>query len=177
MRIDRTGQTYGLLTALYDTGKRTAKGGWVWAARCSCGRVIETHKLGQKDGPTRCHECSTAAHGNRTHGHAVKQGSSTYQSWTSAKNRCRNPKNSGYPRYGAKGISVCERWQDFQNFLADMGPRPEGTSLGRILDRGDYEPGNAFWMTPAEQGLAQQNNHALQLWEESQAAFDLPVAA
>jgi DNA-directed RNA polymerase subunit RPC12/RpoP len=67
MKLDRTGQTYGQLQALYDTGKRTKKAERVWAARClnvrkgsACGRIIETHKLGQKDGPVRCPDCSKA---------------------------------------------------------------------------------------------------------------------
>jgi len=66
-RIDRTGQSYGQLIALYDTGKSTKRGECMWAAKCQtpiaggiCGRVIETYKLGQTDGPTRCPECSVA---------------------------------------------------------------------------------------------------------------------
>jgi hypothetical protein len=74
--------------------------------------------------------------------------------------RCINPKRSSYPRYGAKGVTVCDRWRDFVNFLADMGERPIGTTLGRVLDMGNYEPGNCFWMTPEEQSLARRNRKA-----------------
>ena len=81
--------------------------------------------------------------------------------------RCYNPKSDRYRGYGARGVRVTTRWHKFIDFLADMGPRPEGTTLGRILDRGNYEPGNCFWMTPAEPGLARRNNRALARWEAS----------
>lgn len=68
------------------------------------------------------------------------------------KNRCYNPKATRYDKYGGKGITVCDRWKnDFVCFLEDMGERPKGTSLGRIGDKGNYEPGNCLWQTPLEQ--------------------------
>jgi hypothetical protein len=63
--------------------------------------------------------------------------------------------------YGGSGVTVCERWLTFENFLADMGVRPEGTTLGRNLDMGNYEPGNCFWQTSKEQALAKRNKRAL----------------
>lgn len=77
--------------------------------------------------------------------------SPTYSTWSGMKARCGNPTNISYRKYGARGITVCERWMEFRNFLADMGERPAGTTLDRIDTTGNYEPGNCRWATPKQQ--------------------------
>jgi hypothetical protein len=76
-----------------------------------------------------------------------------WESWQGMIRRCYNPNFKGYAGYGAKGITVCERWRNsFTAFVADMGPRPPGKSLDRFPDpAGNYEPENCRWATPLEQ--------------------------
>lgn len=79
------------------------------------------------------------------------------------RSRCTNPNVESYPRYGGRGIKVCERWESFENFLADMGQRPDGNySIERINGDGHYEPDNCRWATNKEQ----QNNIVTNHWIE-----------
>jgi hypothetical protein len=95
------------------------------------------------------------------HGHA--QGASvtkTYSSWKAMKARCFNPRRAKYEYYGGRGITVCDRWLLFDNFLADMGLRPEDGTIDRIDPDGDYEPSNCRWATWAEQVANKRNSNS-----------------
>jgi hypothetical protein len=86
------------------------------------------------------------------HGHTSRLGvSPTYSSWHSMKARCLNKKVHTYKYYGGRGITVCERWLKFENFLEDMGERPNGFSIDRIDNNGNYEHSNCRWTTQKEQ--------------------------
>lgn len=87
--------------------------------------------------------------------------SSTAMSWRAMNNRCNNPNAADYPRYGGRGITVCPEWQDFQQFLADMGERPEGMTLDRKDNDGNYAPDNCRWADTLTQNNNRSNCHLI----------------
>lgn len=84
----------------------------------------------------------------------------TYKTWVSMRSRCYKKSHKSYADYGGRGITICERWNDFSNFYADMGERPEKLTLGRIDNSLGYSPENCKWETAVEQG----NNKRSNLW-------------
>lgn len=96
----------------------------------------------------------------KTHGHRRGNVSSpTYQSWNSMWDRCRRSHHPSHRHY--EGVSVCDRWRSFENFLADMGERPVGKTLDRIDGTKGYNPGNCKWSTLTEQARNKSNNRLI----------------
>lgn len=93
--------------------------------------------------------------------------SPTYKSWEQMIQRCTTPTNPSFPRYGGRGVSVCSRWRDFANFFADMGARPEGLSIEREDNNGNYEPGNCTWATPTAQANNRRSSRRISAFGES----------
>jgi len=85
-------------------------------------------------------------------------GTREHATWLDMRNRCRNPAAHNYARYGGRGIKVCDRWDKFENFISDMGPRPgKGYSIERADNDGHYEPSNCRWATQLEQNRNKSN--------------------
>jgi hypothetical protein len=107
-----------------------------------------------------CNTCSKVwvAKGRATHGMSGNS-NKTYSSWLNMRKRCYEPTNNRFEHYGGKGINVCDRWKNsFENFLEDMGERPEGKTLDRInLDK-DYCPENCKWSNAIQQANNKSNN-------------------
>ena len=96
--------------------------------------------------------------GNK-HGKSKTQ---TYKVWFQMHRRCYDKNFISYPRYGGTGVSVCERWNDYLNFLADMGDRPPGLTIGRKDNSLGYQPDNCRWETSIQQGSNKKNNHFIE---------------
>lgn len=158
---DLTGQKFGRLTVTGrdPVNRRPVK----WMCRCECGTEKSIYSDALKRGrSTSCgcyrKEASLAVMlANRAAfiGARLRHGmfdTPTHRSWNSMLQRCGNPNRDNYEFYGGRGICVCDRWKTFENFLADMGERPEGCTLDRYPNNnGNYEPGNCRWATHAQQ--------------------------
>ncbi len=135
-------------------------------AECQCG-VMKTYDLCEiTAGHTKscgCYSIEMATErALRLAKHHMK-GSPEYVVWVQMRVRCRDPKHHAWADYGGRGIKVCDRWQKFENFYEDMGPRPIGFSIDRWPDKdGDYEPNNCRWATSAEQCNNRRNNVMLE---------------
>jgi hypothetical protein len=107
------------------------------------------------------------------HGHfAGGKPSPTYSSWSAMLQRCTNPESESYADYGGRGITVCERWLRFENFLADVGNRPDGTTLDRIDNDRGYEPDNVRWATRAVQNANQRRNRRMLSVDDERGLID-----
>jgi hypothetical protein len=160
--IDLTGQKFGYI-AITDRGFNNKWGEATWNGICACGSFINVVAGDLKSGHTKSCGClnkEKVIERNTTHGMAYNP---LYYIWYEMINRCYNTNHKSYKYYGAKGIKVCQRWLDsLENFIEDMGERPESYTVERVNRKGDYCKENCIWATRK----VQQNNTSRNVWLE-----------
>lgn len=162
--IDVRGQRFGTLTAV--SGRRH-NNRTLWLCQCECGRQIEMRiDALRKAKSCGCLDRRIPPDGKKRHGLGKTPENAI---WRSMVNRCNAPGDTNYPKYGARGIKVCDRWLfDFRAFLEDMGPRPSPAhSIDRIRSEGHYEPDNCRWALLKTQSRNKRDNHLVTVGGET----------
>lgn len=153
---DLAGRRFGRLVAMEYLG--TLNGSGRWLCQCDCGvqPIVKTHRL--VIGTTSSCGCLRRER-MTTHGRSRTR---THRIWNGLVQRATNSNRAGAENYALRGIGVCNRWREsFENFVADMGECPDGMSIDRINNDGDYEPSNCRWATRATQNQNRRDNQYL----------------
>lgn len=167
------GKTFGRLIAI-ECLPATSPGRHLrWRCRCECGDevVVTSEKL--RSGHTKSCGCLRGRH---KHTSRTAPPSPTYTSWRNMVSRCTRPNSTSYEHYRKRGIKLCKRWLVFDNFLADMGERPPGTTLDRLDNDGHYEPGNCRWGDKKQQANNRSTNQLFEYRGQTYTMIQLALA-
>lgn len=158
--IDIAGQVFGRLTVLHRSGS-FPDGQAGWTCSCECGTEVQVCGGDLRSGGTKSCGCLRVDNMRKV---STKHGLCTYsgyKSWSGMLDRCLNPKHGSYKDYGGRGITVCDRWLDVKNFIADMGERPPGLSLERLDGNRGYSKENCIWADRKTQARNKRSNRLL----------------
>lgn len=156
--IDITNQRFGKLIALSCIGRAGSAYHKQWSCICDCGKPVNVYAHNLRRGITSscgCLQQERTSNANAKHRLCATK---EYKTWQGLRGRCNNKNSLDYPDYGGRGIKVCERWDDFNNFLSDMGNAPKGFSIDRIDVNGNYEPSNCRWADAKTQARNKTNS-------------------
>lgn len=177
MKLNLVGSVFDRLTVI-ESAPNDKHGKPQWVCQCSCGKAVTATttvlRAGRKKscGCLRSEKSASHCRGMGTHGHWVGgKATPEHTAWAAMKARCNTPTHKQYKHYGARGISVCPRWNEsFEAFFEDMGPRPSAhSSLERIDNNGNYTPENCRWATYKEQNNNTRNNRMLTIQGETKS--------
>jgi hypothetical protein len=162
--IIKKGEVYNRLQIMKEIDKPNKYHRRYFVCLCDCGNTTSVSLNDLRSGHTKSCGCLNRELSSKRysklmlkHGHGKKNNTSkTYHSWCSMKRRCKCKTLKHYRLYGGRGIKICKRWEKFENFLKDMGERPEGKTIDRIDVNGNYEKNNCRWSTAKQQNLNKQ---------------------